>query len=182
MPTIKDLYSIIRTLKTTRRQGWLLAGQDSDVIASHSYGAMCLGLYLAKKQKVDVNKVVQMLLVHDWVMAKMEDVTPLSGKYGQKRQMEEQAKQLIYKLLPSEIQDDYISLFNEFNSLTTPESQVALEADKLETLFQGEAFEEETGDFSVLGTFFDTHQNAFKTDLGKAIFQELRQRDLGRSK
>ena len=180
MKSLKDLYSLIATLKTTKRQGWLLKGMDSDVIASHAYGAMCIGFFLAKEQGVDANKVVQMLLVHDWVMAKMQDVTPPSGKYSQKRDMEQVAKRVIYSLTPKVIQEDYLILFDEFNTQKTQESQVAKEADKIETLLQGEAYEESTGNSEVLDGFFEGYEEVFKTKLGKQIFQDLKKRDLKR--
>jgi len=182
MKSVKDLYSIISALKTTKRQGWLYKKMDSDVIASHIYGAMCVGMYLAKVEGVDIDKVIRMLLVHDWVMAKMEDVTPPSGKYDQKRQLEDQAKDVVAELLPEVLQDEYLGLFQEFNDQITAEAQVAREADKLETLFQGEVFEETTGDTKVLDTFFETYASFFKTANGKKLFDELRKRDLERKK
>lgn len=181
MQSVRDLYSIVSALKTTKRRGWIYKGMKSDVIASHIYGSMCIGLYLAKIEKVDSDKVTRMLLVHDWVMAKMEDVTPPSGKYNQKRQLEDKAKNVIADLLPQILRSEYLSLFKEFNDLKTPEAQVAREADKLETLMQGEFFEETTKDYKVLDTFFENYEEIFKTTTGKEIFSNLRQRDLARN-
>lgn len=81
----KDFYSIVQSLKFTPRQGWVNRSLEKDSIAAHTYGAMALGWLIADKEGVDRNKVVEMLLVHDLVMAKMEDVTPSSGKYTQKK-------------------------------------------------------------------------------------------------
>lgn len=97
---------MISTLKKTKRQGWIARGLDADTIASHIYGAMSVGFYLAEEEKVNVEKVVQMLLVHDWVMSKIEDVTPQSGKYDKKRQMEEEAKEVVKALIPEILQEN----------------------------------------------------------------------------
>ncbi|KKQ97746.1 MAG: hypothetical protein UT24_C0012G0057 [Candidatus Woesebacteria bacterium GW2011_GWB1_39_12] len=182
MKTIKDLYSIISVLKKTKRQGWIYKGMDSDDLASHIFGAMCIGLYLAKLEKVNSEKVVKILLVHDWVMAKMDDVIPPSGNYDKKRLMEEKAKRTVFNELPSVIKKEYMNLFNEFNSMKTKESQIAREADKLETLLQGEVFEEETQDTKVLDTFFENYKPVFKSKNGSKIFKELEKRDLKRAK
>jgi putative hydrolase of HD superfamily len=164
---------IIQKLKFTKRRGWLERELDADSIAAHVYGSAVLGWIIADEEKVDKNRVVEMLLIHDFVMAKMEDVTPKSGKYGGKGELEEEAKNLVVKSLPAEKRDEYLSLFNEFQAQETKESQVAREADKLETLLQGEVYEENTKKNDILDEFIETYSGVFKTRTGKKLFDEI---------
>lgn len=177
----QDFYTTLNRLKFLQRQGWKDRGLNADTIASHTYSAIVIGWVLAHQAGVKVDKVIEMLTVHDLVMAKMEDVTPNSGKYDQKRNLEEEAKSKIAKLLPKNIQKKYLDLFDEFNAQETPEAKIAKQADKLETLLQGEAYEIETSDTTILDEFLETYKNAFTTKLGKQIFQQIKNRHLERS-
>ena len=178
----KDFYSIVQSLKFTPRQGWVNRSLEKDSIAAHTYGAMTLGWLIADKEGVDGNKVVEMLLVHDFVMAKMEDVTPSSGKYTQKKDLEKKAKELVGQTLPESLKTRYTTLFDEFQAQETKEAKVAREADKLETLLQGEAYEEKTGKSDILDEFLQTYESVFQTDTGKSIFEELKTRHKERTK
>jgi putative hydrolase of HD superfamily len=176
MTDIKDAYSLITSLKNTRRKGWLNRGLNSDSIAEHTYGVIVVGWYMANKEGVDVNRVIEMLLVHDLVMAKMEDVTPSTGKYDKKRDMEEEAKTLVANQIPEELKEKYLDLFGEYNENQTKEAVVAREADKIETLLQGEVFELETGKKDVLDELLVVYEKVFKTSTGKRIYEEIKNR------
>lgn len=170
---VRDFYWLIEHLKTTKRRGWVDRGLDADSIAAHIYGAMALGWFIAKEEGVDQYKVVEMLLVHDLVMSKMVDVTPATGRYQEKEHMEEEAKNQVAEILPGDLKEKYLSLFDEFQAVQTKEAQVAREADKLETLLQGEAYEAETGRYDILDEFLGTYMNVFTTKIGKQIYEEI---------
>lgn len=173
---MRNFYGLVNKLKFLKRQGWLDRNLEADSIGAHVYGAMAIGWFLAEKEKADKNKVVQMLLVHDLVMAKIEDVTPASGKYQDKRELEDQAAKSILETLPEELRGEYHSLFEEFTAQKTKEAMLAREADKLETLFQGEAYEQEPGRKDILDEFLITYEPVFKTVSGIAIFKEIESR------
>lgn len=176
MQHFKDYYLLISGLKKIKRRGFLDRGLDADSFAAHTYGAISLGFFIGTEEKVDVNKVVQMLIVHDWVMAKMDDITPSGGKYNEKRKQEEEAEKKIYESLPEVLRDIYTDLFKEFNELKTKEGQIAWEADKLDSLFQGEVFEEDTGRNDILDEFLITYERLFKTETGKSLFASIKVR------
>lgn len=179
---MRDFYSIINSLKFVRRKGWADRGLDADSIAAHAYGAMVLGWLIADKEGVDKSKVLEMLLVHDLVMAKIEDVTPSSGKYAQKRDLEKGAKELVAQALPEGLRDRYVALFDEFRAQESLEAKVACEADKLETLMQGEIYEEKMDKNDVLNEFLTTYASVFQTGTGKNIFEEIKARHEKRKK
>ncbi len=179
---VKDIYSIINKLKFLKRKGWVDRSLDADSIAAHAYGAMVLGWLIADKEGVDKDKVLEMLLVHDLVMAEIEDVTPSSGKYAQKRNLEKGARELVTQALPEGLRDRYVALFDEFRAQESLEAKTACEADKLETLMQGEIYEEKTGKSDILDEFLQTYESVFQTDMGKSIFEELKTRHEERKK
>ena len=176
MSEISDLHSLVLLLKKARRQGWVERNLEADSIADHSYGAIVIGWYLATQEKVDVGKVIKILLVHDLVMAKMEDVTPSTGGYDKKRQMESKAMHLIAEQMPEEMKKRYLELFEEFNEDKTPEAIVAREADKLETLLQGEDYEIRTGRTDIITEQLKGYTKFFKTKTGKRIYVDIKRR------
>lgn len=178
--SLKDLYSVIRQLKLSKRKGWVERKLDADSIAEHTFGAIIIGWYIAESEGVDIDRVIRILVVHDLVMAKMKDVTPKSGGYDQKREMEEKAKHKLAEVLPGNLKPEYLKLFEEYNKGISKEAVVAREADKLETLFQGITFEEETNRNDVIDEeFFNSYSKTnysiyFKTKTGKKLFEEIK--------
>jgi 5'-deoxynucleotidase YfbR-like HD superfamily hydrolase len=88
--------------------------------------------------------------------------------------MENDALNLVASELPDSIQDEYLSLFEEFQEMKTAEAKVAREADKLETLLQGNMYEIETGRTDILNEFLRTYSGIFKTKTGKLIFESIK--------
>ena len=173
---LEKLYSIVTSLKNTDRQGWTVRGLRREPISSHIFGAQSIWFYLATEEGVNADRVIQLLLVHDYIMSQIEDVTPLGDKYQQKRLMEENAKNAVAQKVPVKLRHTYTDLFNEFNAVETPEAQVAREADKLDTLMQAEVLEIESNHYDFLGAFLDTYESIFKTPSGKKAFKEIMER------
>ena len=173
---MEGMYSIVTSLKNTDRQGWTKRGLRHEPIASHVFGAQSIGLFLATEERVNIDRVTQLLLVHDFIMSQIEDVTPLVDKYQQKRQAEESAKNIVAENIPVKLRQTYLDLFNEFNAMETPEAQVAREADKLDTLMQAEVLEIESGRTDFLGGFLDTYEAIFKTPSGIKAFKDIQNR------
>lgn len=172
----KSFYEILEKLKHIKRQGWVDRGLEADTIASHIFAAMNIGCELAMEEGLNESRIVELLLVHDLVMAEMEDITPQSGKYANKSEMEKDAKLRVADKLLGDSKTKYLSLFDEFQQLVTPESQVAREADKLETLLQGERYEEKIGRNDILDEFLITYKDVFKTASGKRLYDEIVER------
>lgn len=84
--------------------------------------------------------------------------------------------------MPENLKARYTTLFDEFQAQETREAKVAREADKLETLLQGEAYEEKTGKSDILDEFLQTYESVFQTDTGKSMFEELKSRHKERKK
>jgi 5'-deoxynucleotidase YfbR-like HD superfamily hydrolase len=170
---LKLLHSIVVKLKNSPRQGWLDQNLDADSIAEHTCGAAIIGWFISQLEDANHHHVTEMLLVHDLVMSKMEDVTPQSGKYQAKNHLEQLAKHQIAKELPPKIARRYQNLFDEFQAQKTKESQIAREADKLETLLQAIYYQETTNQTDLMVIFLNNYKPIFKTKTGKEIFNQI---------
>lgn len=177
---IFEFYSIVRKLKTTKRQGWIDRKLNADSISDHAYGAMSIGWKLSEMEHVSGKKVVEMLLVHDWIMSSIPDVTPKSGRYTEKDSLEENAKTNIVNALGNTLGKRYLELFGEFKRQDTREAKVAREADKLDTLLQADTYEQETGRNDILDEFLETYSTTFTSISGKSLFEEIKQRHQSR--
>ena len=81
---------------------------------------MVLGWAIAQSEDINSHKVLEMLLVHDFVMAKMEDVSPTlgkySGKYETKENLENEVKLEVIELLPEELKQNYLNCSMNFKA------------------------------------------------------------------
>jgi putative hydrolase of HD superfamily len=175
---IFGLFKPLKKIKFIKRQGWVQRGLEADTIAAHNFDSLHLGWYLAKKEGFDPGKVKSLLEVHDLVMAYMEDITPKTGGYQDKTRLEKKAARELVSNLPKEIREEYSGLLVEFEEQKTPEAKLAKEADKIATLLQGDAFEEETGRSDVQDEFLETYASVFEkaSRTSREIFDIIQQR------
>jgi len=181
---IFGLFKPLKKIKFIKRQGWIQRGLDSETIASHNFDSIHLGWYLAKKEGVDSVKVKSLLEVHDLVMAYLGDVTPKSGRYQDKDGLEGKATKQLAGDLPQEVRGEYLALLKEFQERKSPEARMAKEADKLATLLQGDAYEEETDRSDIQDEFLETYAPVFEeaSQTGREIFAIIQQRHEKRKK
>jgi putative hydrolases of HD superfamily len=138
MDKIIDFYSDIDRIKHRRREGWMQKGIPGamDTIASHSFGAALIGWILAREEGIDENKMIKMLLIHDLIMAYVEDLTPSDTSYEKKRELENSAALKLLDDVPLSIKEEFHSLFAEYQEEKSTEAILARECDKLDTLLQ----------------------------------------------
>mgnify|MGYP001586262197 FL=1 len=136
MENTVELLHQIGKLKDLKRTGWVLRKvPNSESVADHSFRVSVMALLLSEKFKLDVNKCVQMALIHDIAEAVIGDITihdKITNK--EKHKFEDRAmKSLFVK------NRDILGLWNEYEERKTPEAKFVYQIDKLETLLQ--AFE-----------------------------------------
>jgi putative hydrolase of HD superfamily len=125
-------------LKSVRRQTWLMDTSRKENSAEHSWHiavmAMVLGEYAADGE-VDVNRVIQMLLVHDIVEIDAGDTfcydtAAVDGQHAR----EQAAAQRLFGLLPADIGRGLAALWEEFEARATPEARLANALDRLQPI------------------------------------------------
>lgn len=128
-----DFFSNIHKLKSIKRSGWVrYKVKDPPSIASHIFSVSILSYLLPKDEKLDMEKVYKMALVHDLAEAVCGDLTPHDKEYKRKRHIETKALLEVVKNLPQEKRDEIMNLYNEMEDLKTPEAIFVETADKID--------------------------------------------------
>ncbi|MFB6121986.1 MAG: HD domain-containing protein [Haloferacaceae archaeon] len=178
-------------LKDERRTGWQLRGVvDPESVAAHAWGVSYLCLCFADRAGVDVDRALRLAVVHDVAEAEVGDVPtradpsaetmPAAEKVERER---EAMADLTAALDPGEAIRD---LWEEYEARETPEARFVRDMDLVEMCLQalyyeregrydpaaGESFEA----YDRLDEFFATAEPRLRTDVGEALFAEIRDR------
>lgn len=128
----------IDKLKQIFRQNAVIGTTRNENDAEHSWHlalmAMILSEYAVEK-KVDVLRVVKMVLIHDLVEIDAGDTFAYDEKgYEDKEEREQKAADRLFNILPSDQADEFLELWDEFEELETPEARFAACLDRLQPL------------------------------------------------
>ena len=143
-------------LKDVDRTGWVRAGVNKpESVAAHSWGMATLALKLCPPE-LDLARVLSICLVHDLAEVIVGDLTPHDDIQGdEKHRLEREA---MLTLAP-----EWIDLFDEYESASTPEAKFVKTMDKLDMDLQAIRYTEQDIDLSE---FISSAKNTTdKTDL-----------------
>ena len=105
--------------------------------AEHAWH-MAIMAYLLKEyanEKVDIAKVILMCLIHDVVEIDAGDTYTYDAEAKKTQKLRETAaKERIFSLLPDDLKQELIALFDEFESSETPEAKFAHALDNFQPL------------------------------------------------
>jgi len=180
MKDLEKFLKYISKLKLTARTGWKMRDVPGvkETIASHSFGTVFIAWIMAKKKKVDVNKTVKMALIHDLLEGIIGDITPYDKNYQIKEILEKEAINKLEKLLPEELKVDVKNLIDELIEGKTKESQIVIQADKLDTAFQAYIYEKEKYGKNIensdLTEFFDSIEKVCKEGFSKEFLDYIK--------
>ena len=128
----------IDKLKHIERQSALCDGTRQENDSEHSWHIALMAILLSEyANSIDINllNVVKMLLIHDLVEIDAGDTFAydvLGNMDKEKR--ERKAANRIFGILPEDQSKELLSLWEEFESLSTPEARFASALDKLQPL------------------------------------------------
>ena len=124
----------LEKLKGVIRQTILLTGERQENTAEHSWHIAMAALTLAPfaDKPIDTFRVVKMLLIHDIIEIDAGDTFAfdLVG-YEDKFEREKAAADRIFGLLPDEQQDEFKTLWLEFEMVETDDAEFANAIDRL---------------------------------------------------
>lgn len=110
-------------------------GDRKESVAEHTFSSLVLADFLMLRYdfKVDRQRVMDMLLYHDWVELYTGD-TPLGPGFSKEGQLgrEEEASERLGKELPLGLAEKYRSACGEFTDGKTREARLAEAVDKLD--------------------------------------------------
>lgn len=124
-------------LKSILRTAWSSSGREEST-AEHSWRlALLAGIVLKEYPQFDGQKVLMMCLIHDMGEIYDGDISAaLLPDAGEKFQMEFDAVQQVFGLLPEEQRDEMMALWQEYNDDSSPEAHLVKALDKAETIIQ----------------------------------------------
>jgi putative hydrolases of HD superfamily len=136
-------FKTVLKLKTVKRQGWIdkLGLENPESVADHSYAVSVMSMVLSDQQELDTLKVLKMSLLHDLAESIVGDLTPRQASKAKKSKLESAAMKKILKQLEKPLQSEYWSLWLEYQKMSSPESIMLHEIDKLEMLYQAKLYQ-----------------------------------------
>jgi putative hydrolase of HD superfamily len=130
-----DIIHIAERLKDTPRHCTTSHGRTESV-AEHSWRISLMALLLRNEfPDVDINKVVNMCLIHDLGECFTGDI-PTFIKTDAEREIEDSLLQKWVNSMPTEVSNDLTALFSEMEAQKTAEAKIYKALDKLEALIQ----------------------------------------------
>lgn len=133
-----DFTAYIDQLKSVTRMNGLFDGSRAETTGEHSWHAALSALLLSPYANfpVDVNKVVQMLLIHDLVEIEAGDTFVYDqSKVAQQVQAEEQAADKLFSRLPDAKAKPLRALWEEFEARQSQDAKFAKAIDRFLPLF-----------------------------------------------
>ena len=143
---VLKLYYQFTHLKNIYRQGWLtnLLGMEYEnkveSVADHSWAVTILALSIIEKYNLDYNieKCMKLALIHELGEIYAGDFTPNQISKEEKHKLEEKA---VDKVLDSiEYENDFKSLWKEYENKTSKEAEFVKQVDKLECILQAGSY------------------------------------------
>ena len=128
----------IDNLKQILRQTVLIKDKRQENDAEHSWHLAMLVMVLSEYSNdtsIDLLRILKMVLIHDLVEIDAGDTFCYDeqGREG-KVEREREAARRIFSILPNEMTQEYIDLWEEFEAMETPEAQFAASVDRLQPI------------------------------------------------
>ena len=125
----------IEKLKGVTRANKTLDGRNENS-AEHSWHVALMALLLEEhaQSQLDMLKITRMLLIHDIVEIDAGDTWIFDEDQTSKLETETRAANRLFTLLPANQQDQYLSLWHEFEDRITEEAKFAAVIDGIQPL------------------------------------------------
>jgi putative hydrolase of HD superfamily len=112
--------------------------------AEHAWHLAVMALVLNEysNEKIDISKVIKMVLIHDIVEIDAGDIIVYDTQMRTQAQEKESiAAGRIFGILPDDQKDEFIGLWKKFEEKKTPESKFAAAIDRFEPILQNQLTE-----------------------------------------
>ncbi len=171
-----EILHVAERLKDTPRH-CTTTKRRTESVAEHSWRISLMAFLLRYEFKdLDINKVVNMCLIHDLGECFTGDI-PTFIKTDTDREAEDSLLNQWVKTLPSELAEDISALYKEMDAQETKEAKLYKSLDKLEALIQHNESPLDTwseNEFELNKTYaFDTVAfSSWLTELRKTILED----------
>jgi putative hydrolases of HD superfamily len=157
-------------LKQLPRAGWLLLGiPQPETVAEHSFRVGIVGITLAAMEGADPGRTAALCLLHDAHESRIGDVPSVGRAYITSAAPEAISAHQT-SAMPDPIAKIIQDLVIEYEAGETPESRLAHDSDKIETLLQAAEYEAQGHDTAA---WRETSLTALRTDAGRQLAQAI---------
>lgn len=130
-----EIMSVLEKLKCNTRHSWTSSGRHESV-AEHSWRLSMLAFFVKDEfPAADISKVILMCICHDIGEAFTGDI-PAFVKTKEDERAEDNAVAQFVRSLSEPYRAELAALFDEMNSLSTPEAKIYKALDKMEAILQ----------------------------------------------
>lgn len=126
----------IEQLKDVQRKTMPVGLERYENSAEHSWHACLLALILKDhaNEKINIDRVIRMLLIHDLGEIDAGDIIIYSSETKEQKSNEQKGVQRLLSFLPKQQADDLLELWNEFEAGETSDSKFAKSIDRIPPL------------------------------------------------
>ena len=154
------LFQIVSELKNIRRAGWVRAGipeTEVESVADHTFRTVFLAMVFGDILNLNSEKLMKMALLHDLAEVHIGDITPYDEiTTKEKRDKESKAIRDILSDIPNN--DEYLTLWHEFEQQVNDEAILIKNLDKLEMALQTAEYQTKFADIDLSEFFVDAEK------------------------
>ncbi len=131
--TLLPFILLTEKLKSSIRATTVVGTDRKENSAEHSWQVALLALVFAdfSNEKVDILKVLKMLLIHDLPEAICGDVPLYAENRHEAAEKEKDAANKVFSMLSDSMNEEFQNLWNEFNARETPEAKFGACIDRI---------------------------------------------------
>ena len=172
---LESFFQKVLELKNIPRQGWKdkLDMDDVESVADHSYSTAIMSMVLSDLEGLDTEKIIKMALLHDLAESIVGDIIPDKMNDERKINIENKAMLQILENLPSNVSQQYIALWDDFQKNFSKEANFLHEIDKLEMVFQAKFYLDKGIPKEKLRSFFKTANDEIKNEQLRNILSRI---------
>ena len=155
---IEDFFKTAANLKEIQRQGWVekLDMKNPESVADHTFSMAIMGMVLSDSKNYNTEKILKMILIHDLAESVTGDLTPEQKPKQEKINLENNVFEQIIINLPSNLKEQYLSIWSEYLKNESKEAIFVHQIDKLEMALQAEIYLQKKFPEKNLKPFFDS--------------------------
>jgi putative hydrolase of HD superfamily len=154
-------------LKRAKRSGWWIVGvKDPETIAEHSFRTAIIGAVLAMMEGADPAQVALMCVFHDTQETRVSDIPHIGRRYLDAMSNEGVTADQVSGAYPS-VAEGVQKIVAEYENGSSPEVEVAHDADKLECLIQAVEYREQG--YQNVQNWIDSSLAKLKTESARTL-------------
>ncbi|MFX1535145.1 MAG: HD domain-containing protein [Promethearchaeota archaeon] len=137
---ILDFFLKAGKLKQIKRKGWLRQGiPQPESVADHCFRTTLIALIIGTKLNLNLERLLQLAIIHDLAESIVGDITPYDQEYDQKIQKEVHA----IKSLETQVNIGLLELWRDYEEGKSKEAEICRQIDKFEMILQAYEYENE---------------------------------------